>query len=197
VIVDPGRGTYHDEMIAFVRSHGLEPRAVKWALLTHCHVDHTGGAHLVQAEGIPVACSKFTAWAVREASIDMGNKEGPRPEMACKVDRIMNDGDVLNVGAMRVRIIGTPGHTAGCLTYLVDTDEGRTLFTGDLIRNTGQPGWTGSPSFSLEESINSIEKLLALKPDKAYWGHGDIDEPAQAWLQRCLDLYKKGRWIMD
>ena len=82
VLVDPGRGTAHDEVMAFIRSHGLEPADVRWALLTHCHLDHTGGAHLIQAEGIPVAASAFTARAVQEAAIDMVCKKEPRPEVA-------------------------------------------------------------------------------------------------------------------
>lgn len=196
IMVDPGRGTCHNEIIAFIHAIGLQPSDVRWALLTHAHLDHTAGAHLIQAEGIPIAASAFTARAVHEAHLDMSYRQ-PTPESSCEVDRILNDNDILEVGDMRVRIIATPGHTAGCISALVDTDEGRTVFTGDLIRDTGQPGWTGSPSFALDESIKSIEKLLALKPDKAYWGHGEVDEPAQEWLQRTLDMYRSGKWIMD
>ena len=197
VLVDPGRGTAHDEVLAFIRGHGLEPNDVKWALLTHCHLDHTGGAHLIQAEGIPVAASTFTAKAVREAAMDMVCKKEPRPEVSCKVDRILDDGDVLEVCGMCIRTVATPGHTAGCLSFFVETDEGLTAFTGDLIRNTGHSGWTGSQSFSLEDSIRSIEKLRALAPDKAYWGHGNVEGNAQAWLRHSLDLYNNGRWVMD
>jgi glyoxylase-like metal-dependent hydrolase (beta-lactamase superfamily II) len=197
VLVDPGRGTAHDEVVAFIRGHGLELVDVKWALLTHCHLDHTAGACRIQAEGIPVAASAFTAQAVREASVDMGFDKGPKPEVSCEVDRILKDGEVLEVGGMRIRTVATPGHTAGCLSFLVETDEGLTAFTGDLIRDTAQSGWTGSPSFSLEDSIRSIEKLLALAPDIDYWGHGNVEGSAQAWLRKSLDLYNSGRWIMD
>jgi glyoxylase-like metal-dependent hydrolase (beta-lactamase superfamily II) len=186
VLVDPGRGTYHDEVIAFLRSHSLQPSDISWALLTHCHLDHTGGAHRMQAEGIPVAASTFTAQAVREASVDMGFKNGPHTEVSCKVDRVLHDGDALDVSGMRISVVATPGHTAGCMSFLVETEEGLTAFTGDLIRDTGQPGWTGSPSFSLEDSVRSIEKLLALGPDKAYWGHGEVEGSAKAWLRRAM-----------
>ncbi len=197
VLVDPGRGTAHDEVMAFIRSHDLEPKDVKWALLTHAHLDHTGGAHLVQDEGIPVACSDFTAMAVREAEIDMICKKKHHPEVVCHVDRVLKDGDVLNVGNIRVETVEIPGHTAGCLCFLVETEEGRTVFTGDLIRHTGHSGWTGSRSYSYEDSIRSVERLLALEPDKAYWGHGHVDEPAQEWLQNSLELDARGKWVMD
>jgi len=197
VLIDPGRGTAHDEVMAFIRSHDLEQNDVKWALLTHCHLDHTGGARLIRAEGIPVVASAFTAKAVREAAMDMTAKSEPRPELSCEVDRILNDGDILEVAGMRIQTVATPGHTAGCLSFLVETDEGMTAFTGDLIRDTGQPGWTGSPSFSLEDSIRSIKKLLAFSPDKAYWGHGDVEGSARRWLRQSLDLYRNGRWVMD
>lgn len=197
VLVDPGRGTAHHEVMAFIRGHGLEPKDVKWVLLTHCHLDHTGGAHLIQAEGIPVAASEFTAQAVQEAAIDMVCRKEPRPEVACKVDRILSDGDTLDIGKTRVHVIATPGHTAGCLSFLTETSEGLTAFTGDLIRNTGHSGWTGSRSFSLEDSIRSIEKLQAIAPEKAYWGHGEVGGSAQAWLRKSVDLYTNGRWVMD
>lgn len=124
-------------------------------------------------------------------------KPKPRPEVSCKVDRIIKDGDVLNVGNMRVRVVDTPGHTAGCQSFFVVTDEGLTAFTGDLIRHTGHSGWTGSRTFSLADSIQSIEKLFALGPDKAYWGHGDVEGSAQTWLRKSLELYENGQWVMD
>jgi len=197
VLIDPGRGTYHDELLEFIRSHGSQPGDIPVALLTHCHLDHTGGAHRIQAEGIPVAASEFTARAVREASVDMGYKKEPHPESSCEVDRILHDGDVLDAAGMRITVVATPGHTAGCMTFLVETDEGLTAFTGDLIRNTGQPGWTGSPSFSPEDSVKSIEKLIVLGPDKAYWGHGEVEGPAVPWLRNSLDLYQRGKWVLD
>jgi glyoxylase-like metal-dependent hydrolase (beta-lactamase superfamily II) len=197
VLIDPGRGTAHDEVMAFIRDHGLEPKDVRWALLTHCHLDHAGGAHLIQAEGIPVASSAFTAKAVHEAALDMVCKEEARPEVACKVDRILHDGEVLKVGEMRVEAVATPGHTAGCMSFFIKTDEGLTAFTGDLIRHTGHSGWTGGASYSEGESIRSIEKLLTFAPDKAYWGHGEVQGQAVAWLCQSLDLYARGRWVMN
>jgi hydroxyacylglutathione hydrolase len=197
VLVDPGRGTYHEEVIAFVQDHGLETNDIPWALLTHCHVDHTGGARRMQSEGIRVAASAFTAKAVREASVDMGFRKEPNPHVACEVDRLLHDGETIEATGMKISTIATPGHTAGCLSVLVETDQGLTAFTGDLIRNTGQPGWTGSPSFSLEDSVRSIGKLLAQKPEKAYWGHGEVEGPAESWLGHSLELYRNGQWVMD
>lgn len=196
VLIDPGRGSYHDEMMAFVRHHVPEPGGVPIALLTHCHRDHTEGARFVEAEGMLVAASAATAAAVREASVEMGFSKGPRPEAAADVGRILHDGEILHVSGMRIEVVMTPGHTAGCTSYLVETVEGRTAFTGDLLMHTGQLGWSGGPSFSLEQSVASLERLIALQPDKAYWGHGEIEGGAVEWLEHGLQVCRAGYWKM-
>ncbi|MHB0998411.1 MAG: MBL fold metallo-hydrolase [Armatimonadota bacterium] len=55
-----------------------------------------------------------------------------------RVDGVMRNGDTLEWGTALITAISTPGHTDGSMTYIVDVDDRRIAFTGDLIYDTGK-----------------------------------------------------------
>ena len=77
---------------------------------------------------------------------------------ACS-DIMVNEGHILNIGRYEITTIETPGHTIGCISYLVENK----LLTGDalFIRSTGRCDFQGG---SAESLYNSIQKLFKL-PD--------------------------------
>ncbi|MFC2020550.1 MBL fold metallo-hydrolase [Chloroflexota bacterium] len=132
------------------RLRGTNP---EYILLTHNHMDHLGAlSELHSSLKVPLAAH----------ASDSGNLS-VTPEM------MLNDGDVISAGDLRIEVLHTPGHTPGSLCFKV----GRYLLSGDTIF-TGGPGRTGSPS-ALKQIIKSItEKIFALPDDTPiYPGHGD------------------------
>jgi hydroxyacylglutathione hydrolase len=119
-------------------------------LVTHHHADHTGGIAELKARH---RC-RVTA---------------PRQEAARipDVDATVGEGDTASVGALAGRVIETPGHTAGHISYFFDADRlafvGDTLFSigcGRVIEGTPEMMWT------------SLLKLRALPDDtEIYCGH--------------------------
>src|SRR5436190_2076195 len=90
-----------------------------YTLETHVHADHvTGGSLLKRRLGSKLAISKASG------------AEG--------ADRYLADGDVVNFGKSRLEARATPGHTGGCMSYVLE-DRSR-AFTGDalLIRGCGR-----------------------------------------------------------
>lgn len=89
-------------------------------------------------------------------------------------DVMVDDGDVVQAGAVRLEVRATPGHTDGCIT-LVD-HEGRRAFTGDtlLIRGTGRTDFQqGDPAVlyrSIQDKIFSLPEDYALYPGHDYRG---------------------------
>ena len=75
---------------------------------------------------------------------------------ACS-DIMASDGHILNVGKYEITAIETPGHTGGCMSYLVDNK----VLTGDalFIRSTGRCDFQGGSAESLYQSIQKLYKL--------------------------------------
>jgi sulfur dioxygenase len=129
----------------------LEERRLRlaWVLETHVHADHiTAAAALRSCTG---------------ARVVFGRDSG-----AEGADLLVADGDDVPFGHETVRVIATPGHSAGCVSYLW-RDR---VFTGDslLIRSCGRTDLPGGDAGQLFDSL--MRKLLSL-PDETlvYPGH--------------------------
>ena len=133
---------------ALLRELSLRPVAT---LDTHVHADHVTGAWLHKAgSGSRIMLSEASA--------------------AANADRLLKHGDRVWFGGRHVDVRATPGHTNGCLTYVLDDQS--MAFTGDclLIRGCGRTDFQqGSPA-RLYRSVR--EQILSLPPDcLLYPGH--------------------------
>ena len=137
---------------ALIDELGLELRAT---LDTHVHADHVTGAWaLKQRFGCTIALSAASG--------------------AKGADRYLADGDTVEFGARHVGVLATPGHTDGCVTYVLDD---RTMaFTGDclLIRGSGRTDFQqGSPETmyrSVHDKIFCLPAECLLYPAHDYRG---------------------------
>ncbi|ROR32857.1 MBL fold metallo-hydrolase [Inmirania thermothiophila] len=138
VLIDPVREQAGRDLALLAR---LGLRLV-WSLDTHVHADHVTAAALLQAR---TGC----ATAV-----------GQRAGVAC-ADRLLAEGDEIRFGGEVIRVLETPGHTAGCVSYLW-RDR---LFTGDalLIGGCGRTDFQDGDPGTLYDSI--VGKLFTL-PDE-------------------------------
>jgi glyoxylase-like metal-dependent hydrolase (beta-lactamase superfamily II) len=86
-----------------------------------------------------------------------------------KPDRLLNEGDVISAGAIRLEVIHTPGHSKGSICLLGDGY----ILTGDTLFE-GSIGRTDLPGGSYESIITSVKNKLKKLPDelKVYPGHG-------------------------
>lgn len=111
-----------DEILDGLKKLGLNPNNVKYVILSHAHGDHDGGAKLLQ-DSIPGVHLIYGVedWdAVDKSTNHMGGKP--------KHDQVGDDGMVVSVGDASVRIVTTPGHTPGTLSYLFEVkDNGKPL----------------------------------------------------------------------
>jgi len=122
-----------------------------WTLETHVHADHVTGAWVLRhREGSRIALSG-----------DSG---------AQGADRLLQPGDRVDFGQRYLTVRATPGHTAGCLTYVLDSEA--MAFTGDclLIRGCGRTDFQGGDAGRL---YNSVHTQIFTLPDACllYPGH--------------------------
>jgi glyoxylase-like metal-dependent hydrolase (beta-lactamase superfamily II)/rhodanese-related sulfurtransferase len=118
---------------------------------THAHADHVTGAWLMRhATGCQIAIARASG------------AEG--------ADRYLDDGEVVQVGALKLEARATPGHTDGCMTFVVEAQG--MAFTGDalLIRGAGRTDFQAGDAARLFHSVR--ERILSLPPEFAlYPGH--------------------------
>lgn len=138
----------HDLLLEIARSTG-----VRRVLTTHGHWDHIQAVAAMREAGIDVAVAAADA------------------QMLPSYDLIIDDGEVMEVGALRLEAIHTPGHTPGSISFrLVDHPL---LFSGDTLF-PGGPGTTKFPGGDFPTVIRSIEeRLFTLPPETLVLpGHG-------------------------
>lgn len=165
ILIDPAQPRVESELI----KRGLLPAYV---LLTHCHFDHVGGVSALQASGARVLCSEAEK-PLFGTQADLFDMFGA-PRLPYRIDETFADGEEKDLGGILVKMLWTPGHTAGSACYLITAkDGGRYLFTGDTLFE-GSIGRTDFPTGNIGDMRASLKKLAALEGDyPVYAGHND------------------------
>lgn len=162
-IIDPSGKP--DGIIELVKELGLN---IEFIILTHGHGDHFTGAYKVKEElNIPLYVHGEDESLVKGGTKDL--IPILRNMTLVDVDGNVSEGDVFNVGDLKVEILETPGHTIGGICIKIDN----VLFSGDSLffRSIGRCDLGRA---SQEMLINSIKtKILTLEEDTIiYPGHG-------------------------
>ncbi len=111
-----------DEIAGGMKKLGLDVNKVKYIIISHAHADHDGGAKFLQ-DTIRSAHLVYGGpdWDAIDRST---NHAGGKP----KRDTVATDGMMLSVGDASVRIVTTPGHTPGTISFLFEVkDNGKPL----------------------------------------------------------------------
>jgi len=194
LLVDCGTPWGHDRIVRNMTACGLAAADVRTILLTHSHVDHVAGGWLFKRRGAEILSHRDILTDVEcqwEAQAPVGNNSQPE---TWRIDGHLADGDEISRCGFDIRVFGTSGHTSGCLSYLIDVNDERCLFTGDLIMDDGLPGWHGDPGFSMTAIIASMQRLLTVSFDHLCFGHGLLLNDRGALFRRSLERYQAGDW---
>ena len=147
----------------------LEGAKLDVIVLTHGHSDHVGAA---------AALREATGAAVIACATEVPRIQAPEPgvldddPVPCPVDRAVKQGDVVEVGNMKWKVIETPGHTEGSMCLFNIPQFGNhpgglpVLVSGDTLF-CGSIGRTDFPGGSMAEMRASLKKLAALPDDTA------------------------------
>jgi len=169
-----------------------------WILETHAHADHLSAADwLKQRTGAATAIGEHIRVVQQHFAqvFNLADVSGDGREF----DRLLKDGDRLNIGGLTVEILHTPGHTPACVSYRVRQTTGHgagqtranangpfdTVFVGDTLfmpdYGTARADFPGGDARTL---YRSIQRLLALPPQTRLYMCHDYKAPgrtAYAW----------------
>jgi metallo-beta-lactamase class B len=215
VLIDSGLENDAGQVRSELAQLGLDWHEIRAVLITHVHADHSGGAAwLREATGAKIHAGegdvdKLRTGQPRDAFFSIFNMPHDKPH-ATTIDVTLKGGEVLDFGDCRIRCMAAPGHTEGSICYLLERDDLRALFAGDVIMrlvgdaNTAnmmrKPLGTYSaylpPRYggNARESLESLVKLRAMPvPDLVFPGHPASDPQPQS---PCLS---QERWeaILD
>ena len=148
-----------DPIVDFVQAQALE---VKWILDTHIHADHLTGASILKERLGGKVCIGEAVTEVQAIFGDVFNVESQFCRNGSQFDRLLTDGERLNLGEAYIEVMHTPGHTPACVTYVA----GNMAFVGDTLfmpdYGTARADFPGGDAARL---YSSIQKILALPED--------------------------------
>lgn len=167
IALDPGDQPV--EILQLAREMGV---TIKLIANTHAHVDHILGVREVQrASGARFLLHAADLDLARSAALEAQQWLGQQLEPPPDPDAFLDEGDEVEVAGVKLKVIHTPGHTRGSLSFYTDG----MLFSGDTLFR-GSVGRTDFPEGDHEQEMRSIvDKLLRL-PDETVVLPGHMNE---------------------
>ncbi|MFI3261677.1 MAG: MBL fold metallo-hydrolase [Rikenellaceae bacterium] len=154
--------------------------SVKLLINTHCHIDHILAINYFKNKyGVEFAASESETLIVESAEASARMYGLPTDDdFVPTIDKFLNDEDIITFGESSLKVIATPGHTIGGVSFY--HEETKTLFTGDTLFK-GTIGRTDLPTGDYDVLMGSIlYKILPLGGETTiYPGHGDHSSLAQ------------------
>lgn len=217
MIIDPGPTKFFNSLLSAFDELGLNKGDVAYIALTHIHPDHYGAASklvnhfpnakiLVHPKGKPHIVNPQKLWdSAVEVLGEVVNYIGKPDPMDENRIREVKDYEIISLSDdICVLALFTPGHASHHISYF--TDWGNIMFAGDSagLCMDGYLAPTTPQPFELEAALESIHKMLLLRPDHiAYihfgmYGNGfrkliEYYGQLNLWKNMITKLYKEGR----
>jgi len=183
ILVDSGFGADLEATLALLPD---EPAMV---FNTHWHSDHVGGnAGLANRFGMPIAASVTGGSRVNAGDPEsFGSAWLDQPVDRFHVDRLVEPGEMLDTGVVRLRVVPAAGHSLGQIALF--EDRSRVLIAGDAIL-ASDVAWINpflDGAAALEVAIATLERIGLLDAHVAVAGHGEVIEDVADCIKRSLE----------
>ncbi len=190
VLIDAGAGSSVNSIVANIDELGLTSVPLSTIVLTHCHIDHVGGAAALQQKyGAKIVMHQLDAAPCEKGDQRMtaaywyGVNFQPLP-----ID-VKFDGQrhVINVGPHELVLLHTPGHTQGSISAYIDISGKRVLFGQDI-----HGPFLADFGANMEDWTRSMKRLLALNADilcEGHFGTYRSNKKLTAYIERYLEEY--------
>lgn len=169
-LIDTGTGLNVTNTINDIKSQ-FNIEKLKRIILTHCHIDHSGGLNRLAKKFSP----EIVVYEEEAPYIEMGDTivtvssffgvEFPRT----KVDVYVEKDHVLDLGQLKFTVYNMPGHTHGSIV-LYNADK-KILISGDVVFPEGSFGRTDFPTGNGAELVESLKRISELDVEMLFPGH--------------------------
>ena len=200
LLIDIGYLDTVSDIVDLIRQMDFNLSTCKMVIATHADADHIQGlarskellktkvaAHPLSVEPIETGDGITTYATIKAQGIDI-------PMPPCKIDQLLNEGDVIKVGDLEVTVWHTPGHTAGQLSFKM----GNLLFCGDNIYKDSCVGVIDAHHGSnIPDFLNSLNRIV--KDDSEYLlpSHGPVFRRDKKILQKAIDRLTQYQYMAD
>jgi glyoxylase-like metal-dependent hydrolase (beta-lactamase superfamily II) len=200
VLIDIGYEDTVEEIVELIRRLDFSLSACKLLIATHADVDHSQGlararellnapvaAHWLCVDALQTGDAETTFARIKAQGIDL-----PMPKV--RVDRTLDERDVIRVGSLSIHVWSTPGHAAGQLAFKM----GNLLFVGDNIYRDGSVGVIDAHhGSSLPDFIESLKRILADDSEFLLPSHGPVFRRDNALIERTIERLKSYQYLAD
>ncbi len=192
VLIDAGAGTSIRSLLDNIREVGYDPAALKAVIITHCHIDHVGGApYFAEELGLPLIMHELDAPVVEEGDNlrSAANFYGMELKPLKIKRKLAGEEGVFHEGYTPLHWLHTPGHTPGSISLWLDTGLHKVLFAQDVHG----PFYDVFKS-NIDDWAVSMHKLIELEADVLCEGHFGIYRPAseaRRYIEDYLRSYGK------
>lgn len=158
-LIDTGNDRSGKAILAELSRRGLGVSDVKAILHTHGHRDHTASNHLFQSAQVMALAAEVDLVEGRAAGHGPLTRFIPMKSTGITVTRTLQDGEMVEVGKLAVRVYAVPGHTGGSAAFLV----GGVLVLGDSADATRDNRLTRAPWLFSDDAAQNRASLIQLK----------------------------------
>jgi metallo-beta-lactamase class B len=144
IMIDTLYDTFTDHAIQAIEQLGMNPKDIKYVIVTHGHNDHVGGVRKVQSlTGARIAMAEGD-WAMSKLQRDI----------------VVKDGDTIKVGDTTLKLYLTPGHTPGVTSVELPVYDGGKQYKAFMFGGQGLNTVNGAAA--TQTFINSVKRVMTL-----------------------------------
>jgi glyoxylase-like metal-dependent hydrolase (beta-lactamase superfamily II) len=200
LLIDIGYLDSTDELIDLIRRLDFNLSTCKMIIATHADADHIQGL----ARAKELLKTKVAAHRLSQEPLESGDEiltyatikaQGfsiPMPR--CKVDLLLDEGDVIEVGSQKLTVWHTPGHTAGQLSFKM----GKLLFSGDNIYKDSCVGAIDAHHGSnIPDFLKSLKRIVKDDAEFLLPSHGPVFRRDKRILQKAIDRLTEYQYMAD
>lgn len=201
LLIDIGYEDTAEEIIEVIRQMDFSLSSCKYLVATHADVDHIQGLKRTQ-ELLPGAqtvghpeCARLLAAADRIVTYAEISAQGISIDLpAIKIDKLINEGDKLQVGGIELDVWNTPGHTPSQLAFRL----GKLLLSGDNIYRDGCVGNIDAHHGSdIPAFIISLERIRDADVEWLLPSHGPVFRKDSKMIQKTIDRLEQYQHMAD